>query len=75
MNKDYLLTAYPTTEANWWNENMRTEGLVLRDHFAGLAMQSISLSLDPNEQQLVATAAYQMADAMLKARNKVEEEV
>lgn len=70
MNSDYLLTVYPTTEANWHNENVRTEGLVLRDHFAGLAMQSISLSLDKNEQQLIANAAYQMADAMLVARNK-----
>ncbi|HDF5699497.1 TPA: hypothetical protein PC642_001963 [Klebsiella variicola] len=47
------------------------EGLTLRDYFAGQAMQSIPLSIEPNEQKLIATAAYQMADAMLKAREEV----
>ncbi|MEB6539633.1 hypothetical protein MXM81_11095 [Serratia plymuthica] len=43
-------------------------GMTLRDYFAGKAMQSIPLSLDKNEQQLIANAAYRMADAMLEAR-------
>lgn len=43
----------------------------LRDYFAAKAMQSIPLSIELNEQKLIATAAYQMADAMLKAREVV----
>lgn len=68
--KDYLLTVHPTTEANWYNENVRTEGLLLRDYFAAKAMQSLPLSISPNEQEMIAHAAYGMADAMLKARNQ-----
>lgn len=63
-----LLTVHPTTEANWHNENVRTEGLLLRDYFAAKAMQSVSLALDKGEQQLIANAAYAQADAMLAAR-------
>lgn len=40
----------------------------IRDYFAAKAMQSIPLALDGQEQQLIATAAYRMADAMIKAR-------
>lgn len=46
------------------------EGLTIRDYFAAKAMQSIPLSIVPNEQKLIAKAAYQMADAMLKAREE-----
>lgn len=42
----------------------------IRDLFAAKAMSSIELSLDKNEQTLIANAAYSMADAMLEARNK-----
>lgn len=47
------------------------EGLTVRDYFAAKAMQSIPLSIELNEHKLIATAAYQMADAMLKAREVV----
>lgn len=76
MNSDYLLTVYPTTEANWPNENVRTEGLVLRDHFAGLAMLGILSNpgqldnVNDDAANWVARDAYLVADAMLKARNK-----
>lgn len=43
-------------------------GMSLRDYFAAKAMQSVSLTLDKNEQQLIANAAYAQADAMLSAR-------
>ncbi len=43
-------------------------GMTLRDYFAIRAMQSVSLALDNNEQELIANASYQMADAMLKVR-------
>jgi len=46
------------------------EGMSLRDYLAAKAMQSVSLALDRNEQELIANASYQMADAMLKARDK-----
>lgn len=48
--------------------NQGYEGLTLRDYFAAKAMQSIPLAIDNQEQHLIATAAYRMADAMLKAR-------
>lgn len=50
--------------SDWQNES----GMTLRDYFASKAMQSIPLAIDNQEQHLIATAAYRMADAMLKAR-------
>ena len=67
---DYPITAFPTTEAHWFNENVRTEGMMLRDYFAAKALSSIPLSLDDGEQALIANAAYRMADAMLRARGQ-----
>lgn len=67
---NYPLTVFPTTEANYLNENVRTEGMELRDYFAGKALASIPLALDDGEQQLIANAAYRMADAMLAERDK-----
>ena len=64
------LLVFPTTEANWLNENVRTEGMTLRDYFAAMAMQSTTLAFPPSNQKLVADAAYSMADAMLKARGE-----
>lgn len=51
----------------------QTEGLSLRDYFAAKAMQAIlaygyPVTLDPNAEKKIAVAAYQQADAMLKAR-------
>ncbi|EMH4108095.1 hypothetical protein RGI85_001974 [Serratia marcescens] len=76
--KDFLLTVHPTTEANWCNENVRTEGLLLRDYFAAKAMQAIVRRYDghsfgggsesPQYKEL-SDDAYYIADAMLKARN------
>ncbi len=54
------------------NGNGAQSGMTLRDHFAGLAMQSMVRlhMLDKVEyhQRSVAEQAYRMADAMLKAR-------
>lgn len=41
----------------------------LRDYFAAKAMASIPLSLNADEQQIIALAAYAQADAMIKARS------
>ena len=43
-------------------------GMLLRDHFAGLAMQT--LPKDMNGMETLARMAYIMADAMLAERNK-----
>lgn len=76
MNNN-LATVFPTTEANWHNENVRTEGLLIRDYFAAKAMAGILSGVladgtffDPKEAISVAVASYSMADAMLEARNK-----
>lgn len=48
-----------------------SDGMTLRDHFAGLAMQGFAA--DPNtcaKADDIATCAYRWADAMLKAREK-----
>ena len=47
--------------------------MTLRDHYAGLAMQSfvagwIGIKAYPHTDMMVAEHAYRMADAMLKAR-------
>jgi hypothetical protein len=42
--------------------------MTMRDHFAGLAMQSMLLKSSAYE--VIAQYAYRMADAMLKERNK-----
>ncbi|WP_447881007.1 hypothetical protein [Serratia fonticola] len=45
-------------------------GLTIRDHFAGLAMQGILVEAGCYSASGVAKEAYEMADAMLEARNK-----
>jgi hypothetical protein len=49
-------------------EDLR-EGISLRDHFAGLAMQGF-LALNKFKTALVVDMAYVMADAMLAERDK-----
>lgn len=77
-NKD-LITLFPTTEANWPNENLRTEGALLRDDFAAKCMQGDFAAQDEEsgyftnetpDEFLIKRAEfyYRMADAMLKAR-------
>jgi hypothetical protein len=47
-------------------------GMTLRDHFAGLAMQSLIQTSTGDDNEIVDAAedAYSYADAMLKARNE-----
>ncbi|CNL52984.1 Uncharacterised protein [Yersinia intermedia] len=77
MTGEHLLTVSPTTEANWHNENVRTEGLLLRDYFAARALglcyaQYLNYAAVEGFQEGwrtgVALDAYMMADAMIKAR-------
>ena len=48
--------------------------ITLRDHFSGLAMQGLLAGFSPQTYKDAAKLSYQMADAMLKARDKVEED-
>lgn len=67
--------AFPTeNEAQTGTSTWRYEGMTLRDYFAAKAMQAAISS--PNcsvafDGMQVASAAYQMADAMLRARGNV----
>ena len=61
--------AFPNEGFNGWGEPEK--GMTLRDYFAAKAMQGMMadgqvLRLAPDEQ--LASVAYEMADAMLKAR-------
>ncbi len=65
--------AYPTdSERQNGHDSYHFAGMTLRDHFAGLAMQSIAISYprEVKSSDEVATDAYEMADAMLKERAK-----
>jgi len=53
---------------NFTSEGYGGTGMTLRDYFAAKAIASIPLALDNGEQQVISTAAYRMADAMLEAR-------
>lgn len=51
-----------SSEEDFWH------GMTLRDYFAALAMNA-RMQLG-NFDEIIATQAYEMADAMLKARDK-----
>ena len=47
------------------------EGMDLRDYFAAKALNGlINYSPEPEEHKLIAELCYQLADAMMKAREK-----
>ena len=50
-------------------EDLR-EGISLRDHFAGLAMQGVLAMDDDIDFKYISSVAYGMADAMLTERKK-----
>lgn len=63
----FPVTNYVNVEGETWESNI--QGMTLRDYFAAGAMQSIlSLGVNSNNFDSEASIAYQMADAMLKAR-------
>jgi hypothetical protein len=53
--------------------NNRSEGMDLRDYFAAKAMQADLTNYDGANWRRVAVQAYQMADAMMEAREKKDE--
>ena len=70
MNPDSL--PFPCSHQNQMNGHPTEEmsGMFLRDHFAGLAMQAYLSNTDRGDFSYDewAEASYEMADAMLKAR-------
>jgi len=68
-----MTKAFPSTQPLYSPEKGSTigrqehSGMDLRDWFAGLAMEGIAFECLSPEQ--TAKAAYQMADAMMEARN------
>ena len=60
--------------AGWRRDPHISDGMTLRDYFAAKAMQGIIISIPPQSYSRgaadVATAAYFVADAMLKARGQ-----
>jgi len=59
----------PDVISNEHKDFHRDQGMSLRDHFAGLAMQALIGEISASWDE-IASAAYRYADAMLKARNK-----
>jgi len=59
--------AFPIT-GHWHNELKHNNGMTLRDYMAAKAMQGMMHDVDQPHCDYIAQKAYQMADAMLKAR-------
>ena len=65
--------AFPTKAYDLERQTLvREEGMTLRDYFAAKAMQ-VFIQNERSTMQQDAEAAYQMADAMLKARHETTE--
>ena len=68
--------AFPQLSLDAWNKPYVTGGMSLRDYLAGQAMQGFvegntALSrpiIDDTNYEFIACQSYEMADAMLKAR-------
>jgi len=50
-----------------------SEGMDLRDYFAGLAMQGLLASDVVDTMEVFAVTSYQIADLLIKARSKQDE--
>ena len=69
------MPAFPTPDANFVNKNW---GMTLRDYFAAKAMQGqlsilenvIALAREQIRLEDVCIVSYEVADAMMKARNE-----
>lgn len=65
-NKNTGGPAYPSPRWEGWGSPQ--EGMTLRDYFAAKAMQSIRETAPATTYEHIAEYAYELADAMLKAR-------
>ena len=69
MSDDTGGPAFPTLADN--GHAMNQDGMTLRDYFAAKAMQSLLIMVKTSDHvDLIGKGAYQMADAMLKARGE-----
>ena len=76
MSKD--IKAFPSNELEWSKSQGLTQdhiveqhlGMTLRDYFAAKAMQSFIINTDYKYLSTKAKKAWDMADAMLKEREK-----
>jgi hypothetical protein len=73
MNKNDGGSAFPTTEANYHNENMRGDGLSIRDYFAAKIFAAMIAGghwpIDATSEDQ-ARMAYKHSDAMIAERAK-----
>ena len=62
------ILAFPNEGFNGWGEPF--QGMTLRDYFAAKAMQSMNMREDyiDTPANVIALDSYELADAMLKAR-------
>lgn len=62
--------AYPVQSIYVEDQDTNSRGMSLRDYFAGQAIQALLREANPKDGMwhLEANAAYEIADAMLKAR-------
>ena len=60
-----LPTAFP-----WTHGDMTCTGMTLRDYFACQAMQGMLVGNQYFDDHVMAQAAYQLADAMIKTRGQ-----
>jgi hypothetical protein len=71
MNKETGGPAYPTTQyANGISPSGHSQGMTLRDYFAAKAMLGLLTSTRISKPDWIANDSYEMADAMLKAREE-----
>jgi hypothetical protein len=69
MNKETGGPAFPDGSTNPWGVPEKA-GMTLRDYFAAKAMLGLLTSTRISKPDWIANDSYEMADAMLKAREK-----
>ena len=68
------MKAYPFTHRHpTTGVTTSSEGMDLRDYFAGLAMQGLLAADVVDTMEVFAVTSYQIADLLLKARSKQDE--
>ncbi len=71
MNKDTSGPAFPGTQyAGGIAPSGHAQGMTLRDYFAAKAMLGLLTSTRISKPDWIANDSYEMADAMLKAREE-----
>lgn len=67
MNKETGGPAFPVQSIYVEDQETNSNGMTLRDYFAAKAMQAMAARFEASSRML-ASSAYEVADAMLKAR-------